>query len=103
MLRMLWMGRSICMAPERTTVAPCHEDVKVKLASVLQRKERTIDNRVRNHHVKLPLAFQTLNGLMGHGPKSRPRLYVDDLLLLAVVAGNSHGEIRPFHLCLRHS
>jgi hypothetical protein len=39
---------------------------------------------------------------MGHLPAPGSRPHMHDLFLLAVTAGNCHGDIRPYHLCLGH-
>jgi hypothetical protein len=48
------------------------------------------------------LAPYTLNRLMRHLPESGFGLHVYDLFLQAVIAGNSHGDIRLLHLYLGH-
>ena len=63
----------------------------------------TADDGVGNHHLKLLRAFQTFNRLVRLRPKSVAGQYLDDLLLLAVTAGNSHNGIRLFQLCLGHN
>ena len=51
---------------------------------------------------KISLALHTLNQLMRHLPAPCSGSRVHDLFLLAVTAGNCHGDIRLLHLYLGH-
>jgi hypothetical protein len=50
----------------------------------------------------MQLALHALNGLMRHLPNSGSGLRMHNLHLLAVTAGNCHGDVRPLHLYLGH-
>jgi hypothetical protein len=68
----------------------------------LGREEWPGDDGVGNHHVKILIALYALRRLMRHLPESGSGLHVNDLFLLAMIAGNSHGDISPVHLYLGH-
>ena len=61
------------------------------------------DNGVGDHYLELPLAVHTEYTLMGFGPTSAAGLHMDDLILFAMNAGNSHRDIRALHLRLAHN
>ncbi len=61
----------------------------------LPREKWAGDNGFGNPYFKLPPAFQALHPLMRRRPKSAAGLYMDDLFLLAVAAGNGQRDIRP--------